>query len=263
MQQVEQVARAVDGLGHGPHGHRVVQVAAGRGVRQQQVVADQVATIVARPRTARPSRGPSSRDHRDPGVGVVAGKALADVVQQRAEQQQVGPGHVAGERGGLGRGLDQVPVDGEPVHRVALRVRRAPAPSPGSAATSSPAWSSASSTGTARRPGAEQVDERVAGPRPATGDGSGADSVASRSSACGASGRPARAAAPAARSTSTGSVARVGVAGQHDLAALLDHAVGERARAAARRPPAGGTRSAPAGGGRQLGSTRRQAVSTA
>ena len=61
-------------------------------------------------------------------LAVVARPALADVVQQRGDQQQVGPVDVPGQLGGGGRRLDQVPVDGEPVPRVALRQRPHPVP---------------------------------------------------------------------------------------------------------------------------------------
>ena len=49
------------------------------------------------------------------------GSALAEVVEQGAEQQQVGPIDAVGQRGRVGRRLPQVPVDGEAVVRVALR----------------------------------------------------------------------------------------------------------------------------------------------
>src|SRR5690606_12201480 len=47
--------------------------------------------------------------------------ALADVVQQRGDEQQVGAVHAPGEGGGAHGGLDEVPVDGPQVHGVALR----------------------------------------------------------------------------------------------------------------------------------------------
>ncbi|GAA4292888.1 hypothetical protein GCM10023178_77820 [Actinomadura luteofluorescens] len=52
---------------------------------------------------------------------MVAGPALADVVQERANQEQVGAGHLAGQGGGARGGLDEVAVDGEAVDGVALR----------------------------------------------------------------------------------------------------------------------------------------------
>ena len=65
--------------------------------------------------------GRSSRTSSMPAVGVVAGVALAEVVEQGAEHEQVGPVDPVGERGGVGRRLPQVPVDGEAVVGVALR----------------------------------------------------------------------------------------------------------------------------------------------
>ena len=66
------------------------------------------------PRTKIPS------DH-GPGAGVVTRPALPNVVQQRTNEQQIGPGDVAGRGGRPGRGLHQMPVDGEGVHGIALR----------------------------------------------------------------------------------------------------------------------------------------------
>jgi hypothetical protein len=64
---------------------------------------------------------PDARHELHSGVGVVTGVALAEVVQPRAHEQQVGPGHAPGEGGGAGDRLTQMPVHGEPVVRVALR----------------------------------------------------------------------------------------------------------------------------------------------
>jgi hypothetical protein len=50
---------------------------------------------------------------------VVPAAALADVVHQAAEQQQVRPAHPGGQPGGPGAGLDEVPVDGPDVRPVA------------------------------------------------------------------------------------------------------------------------------------------------
>ena len=59
-------------------------------------------------------------DDLHPGHGVVALVALADVVEQRAEHEQVGSRHAVDEFGGVGRRLPEVPVDGEAVVGVAL-----------------------------------------------------------------------------------------------------------------------------------------------
>ena len=113
-------ARA-DGVGDGARGRRVGQVAAGGDVGQQQVVLDQRDEHGdVGGRQAEPGRELGDDLHAD--LGVVAGQALADVVQQRAEQQQVGARDAAGQRGGRGGRLDEVPVDGEAVDAVALRL---------------------------------------------------------------------------------------------------------------------------------------------
>ncbi len=60
--------------------------------------------------------------HRHAVVGVVAAPALADVVQQAGQHQQVRPPDPARQRPGLHGGLPQVPVHGEAVVGVALRL---------------------------------------------------------------------------------------------------------------------------------------------
>ena len=103
---------------------RVVEVAAGGDVGQQEVVAHhghEQGDVAGR--EAHPRR--DLLDDHLAGDGVVvapdADEALADVVQQRADEEQVGPVDLAGVGGGAGRRLAQVPVDGEPVVGVALR----------------------------------------------------------------------------------------------------------------------------------------------
>ena len=54
------------------------------------------------------------------GFGVVAGEALAQVVEEGADEQQVGPVDSVDEAGGVGASLEQVAVHGEAVVRVAL-----------------------------------------------------------------------------------------------------------------------------------------------
>ena len=77
-------------------------------------------TRVATSSGGNPSRAPISRGDHHSDVGVVAGEALADVVEQSAEEQQVGPLHPVGESGRVGGGLEQVAVHGVTVVRVAL-----------------------------------------------------------------------------------------------------------------------------------------------
>ena len=69
---------------------------------------------------ANPRRRPMSRHDLDAGVGVVPGKALADVVEQGAHEQEIGTADGRGQGGGFGRRLQEVPVDGEAVEGVAL-----------------------------------------------------------------------------------------------------------------------------------------------
>jgi hypothetical protein len=59
----------------------------------------------------------------DADLGVVARVALADVVQQRTDDQQIGAVDPIGQRGGVDGRLEQVTVDGEAVVGVALGSR--------------------------------------------------------------------------------------------------------------------------------------------
>ncbi len=119
VQQAEDPG-AAGGPGHRLDGRRVVDVPPGRGLDEQEVLAhhrDQ--HVGVRRREPEPWR--EIVDDLDSHVGVVAGPALADVVQQGAEQQQVGPVDLAGRRRRGGGCLQQVPVDGEAVVGIALR----------------------------------------------------------------------------------------------------------------------------------------------
>ena len=128
-QRVEQVQQrpAPDSLRDLRDRHRVVEVTPGSRARQQQMLAyrpgDQAGVASSEPQ---PVRGVPR--HHLAGQQVVTGPALADVVQQRDDQQQVRPGHGPGQRSGVGRRLDQVPVHGVGVQRVALRAVAHPLP---------------------------------------------------------------------------------------------------------------------------------------
>lgn len=116
---------------HGPgdraDGRRVVQVAPGRGVDQQQVVPYEGAQYVDVPRVEADPHGDVTRD-RLPRHGVVPRPALADVVQESGHQEQVGAADPAGEgRGPHGR-LDEVAVHRPGVDGVALRAAPYPFP---------------------------------------------------------------------------------------------------------------------------------------
>ena len=90
------------------------------GVGEEKVMLDQ-----------QPQRGDVGGVHPDPGTdpldqvhphhGVIAGEALAEVVEECAQYEQVGSLDPVREGGRVGGGLPQVPVDGEAVIGVALR----------------------------------------------------------------------------------------------------------------------------------------------
>ena len=165
------------------------------------------------------------RRDRLPDDAVVARPALADVVQQRGDQQQVGPVDVVGELGGRGRGLDQVPVDGEPVPGMALRAASAPGPTRGSAGRAGPPGPAAPAPdGGAPLASSRRKDQRTS-ERPRLG--SGGLCTASTLSVYGESSRSARAAAAAARRSRPGSAAAARP-GRAPPRRPGDHAVGER-----------------------------------
>ena len=90
------------GPGHAGDGGRVIEVAAGGGVGQQEVVAHEVdehVDVVGR--EAHP--GGNALDDLHADLGVVAGEALADVVEQRADEQEVRPLDRIGQLGGQRR----------------------------------------------------------------------------------------------------------------------------------------------------------------
>ncbi len=51
---------------------------------------------------------------------MVTARTFPDVVQERSEHEQVGPAHVPGMAGGVGHGLEQVPVHAPTVVGVEL-----------------------------------------------------------------------------------------------------------------------------------------------
>ena len=158
-----------------------------------------------RPRRS-PSASPISAAIGSPDHAVVAGPALADVVQQRGDQQQVGPVDVAGQLRGGGGGLDQVPVDGEPVPGVALRQRAHPVPL-GQQPGEQPLLVQLLEDGDGRAAAGQQPQEGPAHLRPATARAPAGECTASTLSVYGESSRSARAAAAAARSSRPGSAA--------------------------------------------------------
>ena len=120
-QQVEGRGRAVDGVRERDDRRRVLGVAAGGQLDEGEVLPDQShdGGAVGVGDTHPP-------EHRvgelGPGHGVVLrARHLADVVEHRREHEQVGPGDVADHAARRDDGLDEVAVDGVPVHGVALR----------------------------------------------------------------------------------------------------------------------------------------------
>ena len=120
VQQFQQDRVAAERLDHAVHGRLVLDVPPGRGVRQQQVMPDHRGQRldVLRPQ---PDALPDLGRQRGPDLGVVLLPALADVVDQRAEQQQVRPRHRGRQPGRVGDGLHEMPVDRPHVRGVARR----------------------------------------------------------------------------------------------------------------------------------------------
>ena len=122
-QGTEQMQRhpVADRLGDRGDGGGIVEVAPGGRVGQEQVEAhhvDQDGHIVR----VEAHASSDTVDDLDADRGVVARKALADVVQQRADQQEVGSFDPVGQLGRQGGGLKEVTVDRVGVIGVALRL---------------------------------------------------------------------------------------------------------------------------------------------
>ena len=115
------VADVADGVGDLADRRRVGQVAAHGDVGQQQVVLHEPHEDRRRRSAGARAAGRSRATSAIPLARVIAGVALAEVVEQRPEHEEVGPIDAAGEGGGVGGRLPQVPVDGEAVVGVALR----------------------------------------------------------------------------------------------------------------------------------------------
>ena len=218
-QQLEHLGGA-QRVGHRGDGGRVVEVAPGRVLDEQQVVAheqpDGGDVVVVE---AHPLRGGDTERHARPRCGR-PGRALADVVQQRGDEQQVGPVHLADQRGRLHRGLDQVPVDAEPVHGVALRAvpHQVPLRQQAGARARPGRGPPTPAPATARR----RAGRRTGAARsPATAGAAAGLSATSRSTELGESGSPARAAAGGHPQHEQRVGARVGLGGEHGLAVVL------------------------------------------
>ena len=127
VQQFQGAARA-DGLGDRAHGRRVVQVAPGRGVDEQQVVAyeggEDGHVVGGRSRSGRPRRGRWPRRPREWSPG----QPLPMSCSRAATSSRSGRPTRRVSDGGPHGGLHQVPVDGPAVHGVALRAAADPLP---------------------------------------------------------------------------------------------------------------------------------------
>ncbi len=109
------------GAGDASDGGRVVEVAPSRRVRKQEVVAHEVhQDCDVFGRKSHPGRDAQHDLHADRSV--VSRVALADVVEQGADEEKVRTLHPIGQAGGIGRRLEQVPVDRIGVIGVALRL---------------------------------------------------------------------------------------------------------------------------------------------
>ena len=100
----------------------VGEVTTHRHVGQQQVLLDERhehLDVGVRKAELRPDRAHQLHAH----DRVIAGVPLAQIVEQAPEHQQVRTGDTTDERGGVGGGLPQMPVDREAVVGVALRLR--------------------------------------------------------------------------------------------------------------------------------------------
>ena len=208
----------MDGVDDSTDRRRVLQVAAGgRGGQQQMVAHDQG----KQPHVGRPQPEPLPHPGGQLGADhtVIAAATLADVVQQRAQYEQVGPRYPGGECACARDSFDQMTVNGPGVHRIPRRqvahrspFREKPAPQAGTVQRLN--------GGHRGRPGAEQhqqVLQRIPRPgRPRSGrgidkprEGGGRD----RDAGGGGGGRDAQ--------DQPGVAMRFGVAGQHHLTGVL------------------------------------------
>ncbi len=223
VQQLEQ-APAADCGGDLRHRDRVVQIPPGRRLRQEKMKPNGCGHEHRVGRAEPDARGHVAGYHLAADA-VVARPALAHIVQEGGQQQQVGTRHLAGQRGGPGGGLHQVPVHGVGVQRVALR----PVPHPlpvGQQAGHQAFLVQRLPDADRRLAGAEQRDQgvpRLGRPRHRKRRAAGQPAQGAR-----------RERQPGLRGGGRGPqhqhriVLRLGRSGQHDLAVLFDHAVGER-----------------------------------
>jgi hypothetical protein len=222
-------------------GGRVVRVAAGGEVAEQQVVPDQPLdrpdVRLAQAHPAQPGHAQVGPDHGVVGVvAFVLAGSLADVVQDRGQQQQVRSGDPADQAGGVHRGLHQVPVDRVEVDRVALRQRAQPLPA-GQQGGDQAGLVQVLPGGEHRLARSEQGQERIERDRrPRVGQrraGAGQPQHGGRRHR-----QPGLRGGGRRPHHQRGIVGRVDRSGQHRLALLLDDAVGQRGAFDAASDPA-------------------------
>ena len=197
-----------------------------------------IASSTATSAGGEPHAGADGADQLDADLGVVARVALADVVQQRTEHEQVGPIGAGDERRRVGARLHEVPVDGEAVVGVALRLAAHGLPLRQHVHPQAHLVERLDHRDGAV-PGEEEVDEGARGPRSATARGWPTPPAASRSSDARWMRVSPAAAAAAARSTRLGSRGGIGVGGEVDLAVAEHQAAPDRPCPGATAIPAG------------------------
>ena len=170
-----------DRVGHVRQRHRILDVAPRCRVGEEEVVAHQAhEDLHVAGRKAHP-RGDACHEL-DSHVGVIARVALAEVVEPRGDEEEIGPARRHGQVGRFRGRFQEMPIDGEAVVRVVLRA--APHRFPfGKHACDEPVLVERLERGDrecARREELHQCLARLAGPRITGRGGLGAEAVERR-----------------------------------------------------------------------------------
>ncbi len=225
VQQFQQHRVAIEGIDNRADRRGILQIAPGGHVRQQQMVSHHRGQQFD-------VGGPQAQSLPHPGGqfsaddAVVTTAPLAQVVQQRTQQQQIGAGNPGAECACARDGFDEVAIDGPNVHRVPGRqiphhppLREEPTPQPGAV--------QGLDGGGCGGPGREQhqqVLQRLPGPR-GTQLRRGVGQPPQRGGGDRQAGRRRRGGHPQGQARVA---LRSGVAGEDHLAAVLHHAFVER-----------------------------------
>ncbi len=138
MQKLQQNGVRTERIHDGLHGCRVVQIAPGGSLRQQEVIADHCRQ---QGHVGGPQAEPVTDLNGEIGTddAVVAAASLSDVVDERAEHQQIGTSDTCGQCTCVRGSFDQVSIHRPGVHRISRRqisnrtpFRNQPAPQSGS-----------------------------------------------------------------------------------------------------------------------------------